>query len=352
MRPLRCSPLLGAILAVVTLAACSSGGGSSDHTLTLVTHDSFAVSRPVLRTFTQETGWKVRILKNGDAGQMLNQVILTKNAPLGDALFGVDNTFLTRALDAKVYAKYRPPAVSTVDPALDLDHSGHATPVDFGDVCINVDTKYFAPGAGHGAAPSSLDDLTEPRFKDQLVVENPATSSTGLAFVAATVARYGDTWLDYWDRLKANGVLAVNGWDQAYENEFSGSSSHRGTRPIVVSYASSPPAEIYFAKRPPATPPTASVDRTCFRQVEFVGVLKGAAHPAAARKLVNFMLTQRFQRDVPLQMFVYPAVTGTPLPEVFTRYSTVAQRPYTLSPARIGAQRRQWIDQWTEHVLR
>lgn len=340
-----------ALVTAAALAGCSSGGGGA-RTVTIVTHDSFAVSAPVLRAFTRQTGWKVKILKNGDAGQALNQVILTKNAPLGDAFFGVDNTFLTRALDAKVFTKYRPKAVTTVDPALDLDPTGHATPVDFGDVCLNVDRQYFAPGSGHGDAPTSLDDLTDPRFKDRLVVENPATSSTGLAFVAATVARFGDRWLDYWDRLKANGVLVVNSWDQAYENEFSGSSSHQGTRPIVVSYASSPPAEVYYAKEPPATAPTASVDSTCFRQVEFVGVLAGAQHPAAAQRLVDFMLSQPFQRDVPLQMFVYPAVRGTPLPEVFTKYSTIAARPYTLSPAEIGAHRSAWIDQWTRHVLR
>jgi thiamine transport system substrate-binding protein len=351
MRNTRLPVLVASLLVATALVGCSSGGGDS-RTVTLITHDSFAVSKPVLRAFTQQTGWKVKILKNGDAGQALNQVILTKDAPLGDAFFGVDNTFLTRALDAKVYAPYRPTALATVDPALNLDRTGHATPVDFGDVCLNVDNQYFAPDAGHGAAPTSLDDLTDPRFRDRLVVENPATSSTGLAFVAATVAQYGDRWLDYWDRLKANGILVVNSWDQAYENEFSGSSSHAGTRPIVVSYASSPPAEVYYAKEPPATAPTASVDSTCFRQVEFVGVLAGAQHPAAAKRLVDFMLTQRFQRDVPLQMFVYPAVSGTPLPDVFTKYSTVAANPSTLTPAQIGAHRREWIDQWTRHVLR
>ncbi len=340
------------LVAAVALGACTAGTGGGGRTVTLVTHDSFAVSKPVLRAFTQQTGWKVRILKNGDAGQALNQVILTKDAPLGDAFFGVDNTYLTRALDTKVFSKYRPPALGTVDPALRLDPTGRATPIDFGDVCLNVDERYFAPDAGHGPAPTSLDDLTDPRYRNQLVVENPATSSPGLAFVAATVARYGDRWLDYWDRLRANGVLVVNGWDQAYESEFSGSSSHKGDRPIVVSYASSPAAEMYYADRAPATPPTASVDRTCFRQVEFAGVLRGAAHAAAARKLVDFMLTQRFQRDVPLQMFVYPSVTGTPLPELFTKYSAVVPHPYTLSPARIGADRRAWIDQWTRHVLR
>jgi thiamine transport system substrate-binding protein len=340
--------LLSTAFVVTALAACSSGGGSDPKTVTLVTHDSFAASKSVLAAFTKQTGYKVRVLKNGDAGAALNQVVLTKDAPLGDAFYGVDNTFLTRALDEKVFDVYRPKALAGVTPKLRLDPTGHATPVDFGDVCINWDKKRFTSTP----PPTTLDDLTKPAYKDQLVVENPATSSTGLAFVAATVARYGDQWLDYWDRLRANGVRVVDGWEQAYDGEFSGAAGSKGTRPLVVSYASSPPAEVYFAKPQPTTAPTGSMDSSCFRQVEFVGVLHGAAHPAAARKLIDFMLSRTFQADMPLQMFVYPAVTGTPLPPVFTKFSTVTPDPLTLTPARIGHDRKQWIEQWTDHVLR
>jgi thiamine transport system substrate-binding protein len=338
---------LATVLAGTALGACSSGD-ASEQTVTLVTHNSFAASKSVLRAFTRETGWKVRVLKNGDAGEALNQVILTKDAPLGDAFYGVDNTFLTRALDEKVFDRYRPAALDTVPADLRLDPTGHATPVDFGDVCINIDAKHFADSR----PPSTLDDLADPAYKDQLVVENPATSSTGLAFVAATVAQYGDGWLDYWDRLRDNGVLVVDGWEQAYGGEFSGAAGSKGTRPIVVSYASSPPAEVYYADPRPTTAPTASLPSSCFRQVEFVGVLHGAAHPGAARKLVDFMLSRTFQADLPLQMFVFPAVGGTPLPTVFTEFTEVPSEPLTLSPARIGRDRSRWIDEWTQHVLR
>jgi thiamine transport system substrate-binding protein len=350
-RPRRAPSGLGIValvVAAVTLAACSSGGGTTDRTVTLVTHDSFAVSKSVLRDFTRETGWKVRILKNGDAGTALNQVILTRDAPLGDVFYGVDNTFLTRALDEKVFDRYRPPALDTVPADLRLDPTGHATPIDLGDVCVNVDAKHFLDTR----PPTTLEDLADPRYKDQLVVENPATSSTGLAFVAATVAKYGDEWLDYWDRLRDNGVLVVDGWEEAYNGEFSGAAGSKGTRPIVVSYASSPPAEVYYADPRPTVAPTASLPDTCFRQVEFVGVLHGAAHPGAARKLVDFMLSPTFQADLPLQMFVFPAVRGTPLPAVFTDHTQVPSDPLTLSPARIGRERSRWIDEWTQHVVR
>ncbi len=341
-------------VALLTVGACGSEigatGGRGSKTVTLVAHDSFAVSKSVFQAFTRQTGWKVRVLKNGDAGAALNQAILTKDAPLGDAFFGVDNTFLTRALDAHVFTPYRARELDRVPRRLRLDPTSHVTPIDFGDVCVNADRKWFA--THNIAIPRTLDDLTAPEYKDLLVVENPATSSPGLAFVAATVAQFGDGWLDYWDRLRANGVKAVDGWEQAYTGEFSGAAGSTGDRPLVVSYASSPPAEVFFADPPTADAPTVSLDRTCFRQVEFAGVLRGATHPDGARRLIDFMLSQRFQRDLPLTMFVNPAVAGTPLPPAFTKFGTVPADPFTIPANQIGRDREAWIKQWTAHILR
>ena len=350
---MRARIVLLVVAVIVGVSACSSGSGGSANgakTVTLVSHDSFAASKPVLRAFTRQTGWKVRVLKNGDAGAALNQVILTKDAPLGDAFFGVDNTFLSRALDAKVFARFHARGSDTIPKALRLDPTDHATTIDFGDVCVNADKKAF--GARFVPIPERLEDLADAKYRNLLVVENPATSSTGLAFVAATVAHFGDRWLDYWDRLRANGVKVVDGWEQAYNGEFSGAAGSKGTRPLVVSYASSPPAEVYFADPQPTVAPTVSLDETCFRQVEFAGVLRGAAHPEGARKLIDFMLTQRFQRDMPLQMFVDPAVPNTPLPPVFQKFATVPADPLTRSPSEIGRHRATWIKDWTAHVLR
>jgi thiamine transport system substrate-binding protein len=349
------APIAVVLVAALGLAACgssgsSSGAGGTGGTVTLVTHDSFAVSKPVLRDFTKQTGITVKVLKNGDAGAALNQVILTKDAPLGDAFFGVDNTFLSRALEAGIFVPYTAKGVDRVPASLRLDDRDRVTPIDFGDVCVNEDKRWFAKE--HLPVPTSLDDLADARYKGRLVVENPATSSPGLAFLLATVAKYGpDGWEGYWKRLRANGVKVVDGWEQAYDTEFSGAAG-KGDYPLVVSYASSPPAEVIYAKPTPKTAPTGSIDDTCFRQVEFAGVLKGAEHPAAAKQLVDFMLTRRFQADIPLQMFVFPSVTGTPLPPEFTKYASVPKDPRTLPPAEIGAHREDWIKQWTNTVLR
>jgi thiamine transport system substrate-binding protein len=109
---------------------------------------------------------------------------------------------------------------------------------------------------------------------------------------------------------------------------------------------------VYYSKPQPTTSPVGTMLDSCFRQVEFAGVLKGTAHAAAARKLVDFMVSAPFQSDVPLQMFVFPVREGTPLPAVFAKFAEVAPRPLTLPAAEIGAHRDAWIEQWTETVLR
>jgi thiamine transport system substrate-binding protein len=349
------------LLGALALGACGSsddsGGapsgsstGDAGGTITLVTHDSFAVSKPVLKAFTKQTGITVKVLKNGDAGAALNQAILTKDNPLGDAFFGVDNTFLSRALTAGIFTPYTAKDLDRVPAALRLDDRNRVTPIDFGDVCVNYDKAWFA--RTKVAVPRTLEDLTKPAYRGRLVVENPATSSPGLAFVLASVAKFGaDGWDGYWKRLRSNGVKVVDGWEQAYDTDFSAGSG-KGDYPLVVSYASSPPAEVFYAKPTPKAAPTGALTATCFRQVELAGVLKGAAHPTAARKLIDFMLSEKFQADIPLQMFVFPARTGTPLPSVFTKYAVVPRQPLTLPPAEIGKHRDGWIEQWTNTVLR
>ena len=345
-----CCALVSSALVSSAAGAVRSAGARDDVTLTLVTHDSFAISESVLRAFTRATGIAVRVLPSGDAGAALNQAILTKDAPLGDLLFGVDNTFLSRALDERVFERYRSPELVRVPAPSRIDPTHHVTPIDHGDVCINDDKAWFAE---HGVpVPRTLDDLTKRVYKGRLVVENPATSSPGLAFLLATVDRYGeDGWRAYWERLRANDVKVVSGWEQAYNGEFSAGEGG-GERPLVVSYASSPAAAVYFSDPRPSETPIGTVLDTCFRQTEGVGILRGTEHPRAARRLVDFMLSRRFQEDVPLQMFVFPVRDDARLPPAFTRFVDIPTDPATLLPRVIGRHREQWIDEWTDTVLR
>jgi thiamine transport system substrate-binding protein len=319
--------------------------------VTLVTYESWPDTiDKVLAEFTTQTGIDVKVVKAGDTGTMVQKAVLTAGNPEGDVMFGVDNTFLSEVIAGKVFDPYTAQGLADLPKELtSLVPGGEATPIDVGDVCINVDSAWFEE---HKLAPpADLDALADPAYKDLLVVENPASSSPGLAFLLATIVKYGDDgWVDYWTRLRANGVQVVDTWTDAYYGAFSGGGD--GTKPIVVSYASSPPAEVVFADPPIDKATTASVDSTCFRQVEFAGVLRGTTHTAAARQLVDFMLTSTFQSALPLNLFVYPANSTIALPEVFTANATVPAAPATMDPATIAANRQTWLDTWTDAVLR
>jgi thiamine transport system substrate-binding protein len=344
-------PVLAAAVVVVAAAtAAGCGGGGKPGEVVLVTHDSFAISPAVKRAFEEETGLKLRILQAGDAGEVVTRALLTAGNPEGDVLFGVDNNLLARALSGDVFEPYESPELGAVDQALVLDEKHRVTPIDRGDVCLNVDKVWFSK---HGlASPTSLDQLTLPAYRKLLVVENPATSTPGLAFMLATIATYGSGWKDYWSKLRANGVLIVDGWEDAYLNRFSGAAGSSGDRPIVVSYASSPPAEVLGRKPEPTEAPTGVVEESCFRQVEFAGVLRGAENPDGARRLVDFMLSKRFQEDIPLEMYVFPAREDAALPPAFERFAVVPDHPLELPPAEIDANRERWVDQWTDTVVR
>jgi thiamine transport system substrate-binding protein len=341
------------LVSILLLAACASQPAPTKiQTLTILTHDSFSVSEAVVKSFEDANNAKITFLQSGDAGAVLNKAVLTKEAPLADLLFGVDNTFISRALEADLFEAYASPQLADIPAAFKLDPSNRALPVDYGDVCINYDKKYFAENAL--AVPQSLEDLTKPEYASLLVVENPATSSTGLAFLLATVAHFGDGYLDdYWRDLKANGVVVVDGWETAYYTNFSASSG-RGPQPMVVSYGTSPAAEVIFAETPLDDAPTASIlgPGTCFRQIEFVGILKGTENRALAEKFVDFMLSKEFQEDVPLQMFVYPVNPNAMLPEEFVKYAQAPEQTATLSPEEIAANRDRWIQAWTDAVMK
>lgn len=325
---------------------------SAARTLTMLSHESFALSDAVLQKFETDNNVTVKIIKQGDAGQALNRAILTKDSPEADVLFGVDNTFLGRALDAGILDPYKPAALANVSTTFQLDPSSRLVPIDYGDVCMNFDKAYFTQKKL--TVPQSLSDLTKPEYKNLLVVENPAASSPGLAFMLATVSAFGqDGWLKFWQQLKANGVKVVEDWNTAYYTDFSGSSG-KGPRPIVVSYASSPPAEVVFANPPINEPPIGTIvaPKSCFRQIEFAGILKGTQNRDLAEKWIDFLLSLTYQEDIPLQQYVYPVNPQAKLPDVFVKWSVVPDQPATLAPDVIAKNRDQWIEQWTNAVLK
>lgn len=339
------------------IPATTATPASSATRLVVMSHDSFNVSEAVIAAFEQAHNVDVELLKAGDTGTALNQLILSKDSPqpLADIFFGVDNTFLSRALDADIFAPYESAALAAIPAELRLDPSNRLLPVDYGYVTINYD-KAALEAAGL-QPPTSLYELAQPAWKDKLVVQNPATSSPGLAFLLATISHFGEssdyTWKDFWRGLRANGVYVSEGWEDAYYTQFSGSSG-AGPYPLVVSYATSPAAEVYFSEGKLSVPPTGNLllPGASFRQIEFVGILKGSQQRALAEKFIDFMLQPSFQNDIPLQMFVYPASREAQLPELFTQFAEVPTDPASLTPEQIEQNRERWIEEWTQIVLR
>lgn len=341
---------LAAVLAAVLVACGGDDGASAPESLTIVAYDSFTPSEGIFDEFTKETGIKVEVVTGGDAGELVAKAVLTAGQPEGDVLWGVDNTLMSRALEADVFAPHRSTHVDDLDPqALALVTDDLLTPVDTGDVCVNYDKAWFDDKGI--TPPASLADLIKPDYKGLLVVQNPNTSSPGLAFLLATIAQFGEnSWQDYWSSLRDNDVKIVDGWTEAYTVEFSGSSG-KGSRPLVVSYASSPPAEVVYSDPPVSEPPTGVIESTCFRQVEFAGVLRGTEHEEAAGKLVDYLSGPVFQADLPLTLFVNPANTTVELPQVFTDFAVQPTAPLSIDPAEIEANRTTWLEAWRAAAL-
>jgi thiamine transport system substrate-binding protein len=356
--PLRAAIVLGLLMVLVGMLLVACGGPASQvstatsgpRRLTVYTHDSFDVSQSVVQAFQQANNAEVQFISGGDAGTALNKLILSKNNPLADVFYGVANTFLSRALAEGIFVPYESPLLAQIPQEFKLDPQNMALPVDYGDVCMNYQKAYFEDKGL--ALPQSLEDLLKPEYRGLLVVENPVTSSPGLAFLLTTIAHFGDPgYLDFWKGLVANDVLVVNDWETAYYTNFS---QWGGDRPLVVSYGSSPPFEVIDANPPVQEPPTGAIvaDDTCFRQIEFVGILQGTKNTDLAQKWVDFMLSPVFQEDMPLKMYVFPVNPQAKLDPTFQKYLAIPQHPVQLPPDEIAAKRDTWITAWTETVLR
>ena len=342
---------VAAVVAVLGAAACSSGTDRTSSPaamgrkqVVLVTYDAYALPKAAAAAFTKQTGATIKVVASGDSGAMLSKALLSAGAPEGDVLFGVDNLSAQTALKDDLLVPFSPPGLDTVPDRYRLQGAAgkRLVPVDAGDVCVNVDAKWFADKGV--APPTSLEDLTKPEYKDLLVVESPVTSSPGLALLAGTVGRYGeDGAFDLWTRLKANGVRVRPSWDDAYFTDYTVSG---GDRPLALSYATSPPAEVVLSEGKRTEPQSTVLVDSCAAQVEYAGVLRGAPHEQLAQQLVAFMLSPEWQQELPLSNYVLPVVDGVPLPAEFQKWSVRAPSPMAATAAQVSDRRDDWVERW------
>lgn len=333
------------VMLAVAVAGCGDEQAENPETLRLIAHESFvdAVDDDTFAAFTEDTGIEVEVLSSADAGTLVNQAVLTKDNPLADVLFGVDDTFLSRALDEGIFTAHTATPIGEVDPDL-RQPDDLATPIDFGDVCFNYDKQWFEDS--ELAVPEDLDTLTDTTYAELVTVEHPATSSPGLAFMLSTIAVFGeDGWLDWWEEMRVGGINVVADWETAYYGDFT---RYGGESPIVMSYASSPPAEVIFAEEPLEEAPTGVIEAGCYRQVEYAGVLDGTPYPEAAGRLIDFMLSVDFQEQIPLTWFVFPANQSAELPAEFVEHTVIPEDPNRFPADVIAENRDAWIDQWVQ----
>lgn len=344
---------LAVALTVCALVAAScAGNGSTDEAggadeagdvVRVVTYEAFALPAAAAAAFEEATGASIEVVATGDANTMLSKALLSAGAPEGDVIFGVDNISAAEAANEDLLVQWRPDGADALSPELAPPDvvAASLTPIDTSEVCVNIDETYFADNAL--IAPSSFEDLADPAYRDLLSVQSPVTSSPGMAFLLGTVETYGeDGFIDYWDRLGANGVRVSPSWDDAYYGDYT---VNEGDRPLVVSYASSPPAEVVFSEGARTEPASAVLEETCVSQVEYAGVLEGAEQPELARELLEFMLADGWQSELPLTNFVYP-VTDVALPEEFAKWAPRPPAPITVDTEAVAQSRDEWLEQW------
>ena len=308
-----------AVSGALLLSGCADT--SRERTVTLVAHDSFAISDESIAEFEEQSGYRLEILRAGDAGSLTNRLVLTKESPIGDVVFGIDNTFRGVADENQII-------------------DGSLSEVNYSDVCFNYDRVWFEQNKIN--PPTSWKDLTNPTFRGLTVVSNPLTSSPGLAFLATTVAGLGEAGFEsYWQDLKANEVKVASGWEEAYFTEFSGSAGV-GSYPIVLSYSSSPAAEI----RDDGKSQTVALLDECFRQIEYIGVPDGAPNKEGAKKLVEFLLSESFQSTMPGLMYVYPVNEDAKIPVEWLKFGSMA-RSTIGEDLDIALNRSPWQDKWS-----
>ncbi len=349
---MRSTVMLAAALTLSATSCSLIGDGADDDatdgdngTVVLVAHDTFSLPKKLVAAFEEKSGYQLDIQQVGDAGTLTNELILTKDSPLGDVAFGVDNTFASRALEEGVFTTHDFDAPDAVDDyALPGDDEHALTAIDSGNVCVNVDTTWFDK-AGL-APPEDLDDLTDPAYRDLFVTPAATTSSPGMAFLLTTIAAYGANWLDYWEDLMANGATLTKGWEDAYYVDFTQGGGD-GKRPIVLSYDSSPAFTVADG-----TSSTDALLDTCFEQVEYAGVIDGAENVEGAEELIEFLVSPEVQAALPESMYVFPVVEGIELPTEWARFAEQPTDPYTVDPAEVAANRETWLREWSDVTSR
>ncbi|MCK4247427.1 MAG: thiamine ABC transporter substrate-binding protein [Methanomicrobia archaeon] len=334
----RFAALLAITALVLALAGCVSEEIEEDK-LVIYTYDSFVsewgIGPKIVPLFEEAYNCKVEIKAVGDAGDVLNRAIIEKNNPRADILIGIDNNSLSKALKNDILVPYTPKTIDVVPEQFIFDPTYHVVPFDYGYIAFVYDSEIITP-------PQTFDELLDPKYKKAIILEDPRTSSPGAAFLLWTIAIYGENYLDFWEQLKPNILTITSGWDQAYGMFTSGEA------PIVLSYATSP---AYHVEYEDITRYKAFIPKDGgYLQIEGAGIVKNCAHKELAEKFIDWMLTEDFQREIPLTQWMFPVNSNVELPASFD-YAVKPDKILYLDSEEIAENLDRWIKNWAELMI-
>lgn len=330
----------------------------SDGTLKILTYDIFqGYSNELIEQFVNQTGIQVEVIRTDDAGGILDQMMLTQMAPQADLMLGLDNTYLPTALENCLLIEHNATPENLTQSSRDFYDGEMALPFDEGDVCLNYDEDALL--ASNISVPTSLWDLTEPEWNGKLAIPSPITSSPGRAFLVATYDYFTDetnaeqgnmsTW---WKAIADNGAIFTSGWTESYTTYYTGgygeyTEGYIGGAYMTVSYCHSPGVEAFFAEN--YTHSTSLVlPKSSFHQVEYTGVIHGAAEVDAARLFIQYITSPEVNINMPIYNSMYSVIEGNDLPETngYLYHSDVVNSTSTITNEIIEQYMDEWLIEW------
>jgi thiamine transport system substrate-binding protein len=302
--------------------------------LLVYSYDAFpeALETLIVEHFEIEYNVTATLERFQDTGAVYNQVWVERSNPQADVVIGLDNTYVGRALEGQLFQAYRPEGADRIREDIILDPEYRLTPFDWGHIVLNYDSEALPD------PPSTWEELLDPRLRESIVLMNPATSSPGRNFLLLTIAEHGeDGYLDFWEQIRPNILTITAGWSEGY------GLYTQGEAPIALSYETSPAYHIEYEDT--TRYKNLILDGKGYGQVEVAGITSGAPNLANAKRLMDFILTNRFQQEIPLNQFMYPAVDGVALPAAFEQLEKADETVF-IPVDRVDANFEQWLSDW------
>lgn len=350
------APLTGCLSEHNISDECIIHSSSDDGTLTIVTYDIIALSDDMLEEFTNNTGYEINMIRTDDAGGILENLLLTKEAPQADLALGLDNTYLQTALDNCLLGPHSA-NVPDLDPLALTPYSGEmAVPFDQGYVCLNADIE--ALEENNVSFPSTLEELTGEQWKGRTAFPSPTTSSPGRAFMTATIDYFerqatmdAMTW---WEAMADNDAIFTSGWTEAYETHYSGGygiwgEGHIGDAWLTVSYCHSPGVEAYYGGNYTISK-AIDIDYASFHQVEYAAKVNGGGSSSAVDAFIEYLLSDEVNKNMPENNLMYSVLDNEDMPETdgYRYHSPIPSNPSEITAERIDVEMDGWLMDWRE----